>query len=761
MDMEYRKSAESEAKRRKIRKGTKSCWECKKRKMKCVYADSSSPSDAEAICIGCQQRGSKCVSQMFEFVGGRENAGNIESKGRQHAKSKDKDRVARVEALVEQLIKKVDSQGGFAVSTTGEMPTPGSSHGIPTASASTDQEPSSRLLPSDDHGPVESEGRYEKLCRRLHGSLPSRQVIEMICNTRGRKAILFHEMLKAPYSVLKSNGLKSPNTLLEIPSANSHPVLIARHMLYIATFLQHLHPDILEARNGSQEPLPTLMKRLAETAVKFVTTNDEFFGSIEALECVMMESTYHHNGGNLRRSWIANRRAMVIAQMMNLHQSESRAKYKVLDDETNAHPQFMWFRIVSLDRNLCLMLGLTQGSFDQSMATGTAFRDDIPMGRLERMHCAFASRMLERNESGPCTNDFALTQSLDLELQQAGRSMPSKWWLMPNLDRVFDDPQALFFDMGRLFNQLYHYNLLNQLHLPYMLRSSPERQYEYSRMTCVNASREILSRFLMFRGFNSNSFCCRTVDFFALMAAITLLLAHLDSHRFSQTSNLLAHQYHSDRAMIEQAQVNMERISRLNGDTLSAQSASLLHKLMAIDSDTADGVSTESVSVQTPESPAWQSSENGTGIVRVQIPYFGIVSIARRGIFSKKTANVQPSISYSQPNAPVVGMHNSEISEDAVCDLSSGQLDESAFSRSKIDANHSSFDTITSSPAQLASRYQETISASLRQNSLDPGLTAGVDDWAFQGVDIALFDSITRGFDNRNTSISEAWENIP
>lgn len=147
--MEYRTPAKSEAKRRKIRKGTKSCWECKKRKMKCVYADSSSPSDAEAICIGCQQRGSKCVSQEFEFVGGRENAGNVESKGRQHAKSKDKHRVARVEALVEQLIKKVDSHGGFGVSTTGEIPTPGSSHGIPTASASIDQEPSSRFLPSD------------------------------------------------------------------------------------------------------------------------------------------------------------------------------------------------------------------------------------------------------------------------------------------------------------------------------------------------------------------------------------------------------------------------------------------------------------------------------------------------------------------------------------------------------------------------------------------------------------------------------------
>ncbi|KAJ5959008.1 uncharacterized protein N7479_006158 [Penicillium vulpinum] len=667
--MDYEIIAESEAKRRKIRKGTKSCWECKKRKMKCVYADPSSPVDTEAICIGCQRRESKCVSQEFEFVDGRENAGHLERKGRHHASGKDNNRVARVEELLEQLIRKLDRHRGVGIPETSEIPTP--SHGIPTLDiASTDQE----------------SPRFLSLCK----------------------------------------------------------------------LSDHLHPNFLGVINGLPESLPALVERLAGTVINLVTTNDEFSGSIEGLECVMMESMYYHNGGNLRRSWIANRRAMAIAQMMSLHQSQSRAKYKVLDQKTKPHPQFMWFRIVSLDRNLCLMLGLTQGSLDQSMATGTGFRDDIPMGRLERMHCTLASRILERNESDSCASDFSLTQSLDLELQKAGRSMPSKWWLMPNLDSVADDPKALFFDMGRLFNQLYHYNLLNQLHLPYMLRSSPERKYEYSKMTCVNSSREILLRFIMFRGYNRNNFCCRTVDFFALMAAITLLLAHLDSHRFSKTSNLLAHQYLGDRAMIEQAQVNMEQISRLNGDTLSAQSADLLHKLLAIDSKTADGISTESVSVQTPESAVLQSSKNDNGVVRVQIPYFGIVRIASQGVVSREITNAQPPSSNSQHYAPVVGMHNTEISEAAVRDLGSGCFDGNAFPRSMAEAGYSSVDSVHGLPAQLTSRYQDTVSDTPLQNYQDPGLTAGVDDWAFQGVDMAFFDSIMRGLDNGNSL--ETWD---
>jgi len=49
---------ESSAKRRKLRKGTRSCWECKRRKIRCIFA---APEDA--TCIGCQRRRAPCISQ--------------------------------------------------------------------------------------------------------------------------------------------------------------------------------------------------------------------------------------------------------------------------------------------------------------------------------------------------------------------------------------------------------------------------------------------------------------------------------------------------------------------------------------------------------------------------------------------------------------------------------------------------------------------------------------------------------------------------
>ena len=58
--------AQSEAKRRRLRKGTHSCWGCKRRKMKCTFDDPLT--NATTICTGCRRRGSPCVSQEFPDV---------------------------------------------------------------------------------------------------------------------------------------------------------------------------------------------------------------------------------------------------------------------------------------------------------------------------------------------------------------------------------------------------------------------------------------------------------------------------------------------------------------------------------------------------------------------------------------------------------------------------------------------------------------------------------------------------------------------
>jgi len=104
--------SEPGAKRRKVRKGTRSCWECKRRKVRCNFV-----SEHDAVCIGCRQRGTKCVSQEFP-----EEASAPADRSRQMG-----DRIVRVEALVEQLVKSVASGSNKPATPDAGIPTPSSS----------------------------------------------------------------------------------------------------------------------------------------------------------------------------------------------------------------------------------------------------------------------------------------------------------------------------------------------------------------------------------------------------------------------------------------------------------------------------------------------------------------------------------------------------------------------------------------------------------------------------------------------------------
>lgn len=105
------------AKRRKVRKGTRSCWECKRRKVRCNFT-----TEDDTVCISCRQRGAKCVSQEFPEVSAPAD------RGRQM------DRIVRVEALLEKLAKSVATGAG-----TGTAALPDT--GIPTPSSSTSELP--------------------------------------------------------------------------------------------------------------------------------------------------------------------------------------------------------------------------------------------------------------------------------------------------------------------------------------------------------------------------------------------------------------------------------------------------------------------------------------------------------------------------------------------------------------------------------------------------------------------------------------------
>jgi hypothetical protein len=495
----------------------------------------------------------------------------------------------------------------------------------------------------------------------------------------------------------------------------THPVVIAEQMLIFANVLQNAASDTLaELKAISNEPPRAVMARLVTAATSLVTGNDKMLDTSEGMTCLILDSMYQANEGNLRLAWLAHRRIVSLAQATGIHRRPYRALHiKSAQSNCILDPRFLWYRLLYVDRFLSLMLGLPACSLDASMMLEPAFSQETPMGRLERRHAFAAGRILERNERDPSADDFALTQSIDMDLQKAASAMPGKWWLVPGSTALHNKKER-FWESRRLINQTYHFYLLHQLHLPYMLFSSSsstdQGKYDYSRNTCASASRDILIRCLITHKQGSLWLYSHTLNFLALTASLTLLLMHLYIKRHVVAPCFLAHQRLSDRAMIEQVLEAMEKDTLVDNSESRSPDARMLRQLLMMD----DGVD------MTPENDSSNGASAGTANsiasdpIRLFVPFFGAINISRGGIIT------------TEAMTPEGATNNSPQSEGQVGDNTKG-VGNARQEKGEVSISMQPTDNFLSS------------------SLLNPLPTADTNQWALQGVDFAFFDSLMRG----------------
>jgi hypothetical protein len=454
---------------------------------------------------------------------------------------------------------------------------------------------------------------------------------------------------------------------------------------------------------------------------------------------------------------------MGVAQLMGIHRPGG-PRVETINSTTIIDPQFLWDRILHMDRFLSLMLALPQGSSDGNIGLDDAVTVAEPDNQIERLHTVIMARILERNQLGRSPRAFAMTQDIDAELLKAAAIVPKKLWRPPNFAGLREDSMERFEENMRVKDQMFHYSLLNQLHLPYLFcPNGSERKNEYSRITCVSASREILTRFIAFRIYNPVPACCRIADFLALVGGMTLIFAHLHSYCDKERDNLLAHQRLGDRATVEEALKNMEVVSKLNEDMLAAKCAKLLQHLLHIEEDAARGqkYSAEKVHMQD------GYHEDNHNALLIAVPYFGTIRIAHEGISSMHATQRQSQHKQEFGMPITVGGIGSVRVANSILTQDSHQSGIEPTSRDG-HTDHSDR-TYPSHPQRTQPQTEElrdlvdnneTPSAlveddSLHQQDLYPGLAAGMDDWVFQGVDTAFFDNLMRGSNSQIGNESE------
>ncbi|KFY03515.1 hypothetical protein V490_00164 [Pseudogymnoascus sp. VKM F-3557] len=758
------------AQRRKVRKGTRSCWDCKRRKVRCIFMHGD-----DTVCISCRRRGTRCVGQEYP-----EEGPLVERRGREADR-----RIVRIEAMIEHVARKVDAtddtteDGAESRSAAGraEAASEPSVHAAQVSRLGTsavqslaipdNPERSPRtisvpvttvtefttmtplILPSPSFGSPfsympshesrTSVDKWAEVSLLLYDALPSDDDVHRILTTDSAALFFIPYCLTAPEPEQMSRPQSKTADLTVRPEPWTHPVLLARWMLKLVNLLQAILFHYTYDHGLSEAPM-LILKRLVDKASSLVTTKDELINSAEALEAIMLEGIYQANIGNLRRAWVSFRRALAAAQLMELNKPCSRS-VEVLDSSTKVDQFYTWSRIVFVDRHFSLMLGLPQGCSEQlDLPHSAPQRDESSTAELEVAHSEVASRIIQRNEQRSLKN-IPLTMAIDRQLQNAANRMPSKWWLAPSLAKDdCSDTADMFRVESHLTKQIFHYNLVNQLHLPYLLGSLDGRSYTYSRYACVAASREIINRYLALPSIIRIVFCFRAIEFFVHMAAVTLLLAHIDSCRRPHEydvgggtggGNLLLHQRLADRAVIELVLNNMKSSKRFSHDHVSNESHDLLSRLLAI-----EGVVKE-------HRPVFSGTTSEARVLSLTIPYFGIVNIGPDGLYKQPVMHSPIEKEPAALGSTNVFLGYTTSHRGPLPDSTMSTPTHTSHNRSTLDGAAGSSTMLSQDGMALEVTQQNDVTEQV-DLSLYPGLMASADDWAFQGVDLAFFDSLMR-----------------
>jgi hypothetical protein len=226
-----------------------------------------------------------------------------------------------------------------------------------------------------------------------------------------------------------------------------------------------------------------------------------------------------------------------------------------------------------------------------------------------------------------------------------------------------------------------------------------------------------------------------------------LILAHLDSHRNPNANTILAHQRLGDRATMEQVLENMELVAKQNEDVLSDKSAVLLRRLLQIEADAAQGITYNTTSIEKLD----HNHEHDDKVLQISMGYLGIIRIAPDGISCDGLPHVR---TLDMPDSIDGDARNSSewvrIANHKFPGFSAG-LNHSANNLGPF-TNHSDYDYFPPQSVEQSQALPETVQQqpfdpanNMQQPSVPPNLAAGMDEWAFQGVDTAFFGSMIRG----------------
>jgi hypothetical protein len=379
--------------------------------------------------------------------------------------------------------------------------------------------------------------------------------------------------------------------------SRERPIIVARTLLHLAICINSLPPEFDHSLLANIWSLDATMQNYVTTVTTLITSSDELMLTLHGLETLLLLALFHMNSANLRQSWLIIRRGLNLAHLMGFHRIIAQPDlHPPIPAVSNA--KMIWRSFVDLDRYLGLHLRLPFAADDYPLP------DDADLHLTHKSKINALARQIAELDRDISPQGYASALAIDERLESTMREMPKEFWEVPNIPSTARSPES-FAALERLMVQMWHFEMKVFIHLPYLLRAPKDGRYEYSKVTALQASRNMLMRWFALRNASITQACCRFAEIGVFIAAVTLTLDIVIELGTKEKSEVQRSKG-TDFAMICRLIGEMEKLAKASPrEKIATRSAIVLKKILS----------------------SLDPSKQSTGKARLTVPFFGTIDL--------------------------------------------------------------------------------------------------------------------------------------
>ncbi|SMY21860.1 unnamed protein product [Zymoseptoria tritici ST99CH_1A5] len=564
---------------KRIRKGTKSCIECRQRKIKCIWPD------GHRLCSGCNTRGKQCVPQIYQK---RSTATD---------RVTSRDRINRLEQQIANIAAAVQDKGSLpstspvdrdhAVDDT--MPDE-EGHDPSLDGPATDPPshlkflfenpligPSQRLARHKEPAQPPCSPQYLESARaRLQRLLPTRQDVEAIVP----HAAKWMELYTGLFPVLLRVG--SPQQMVDMHqdmiSPLADPTRIAMFLMAFTMTVRQIPPgrqitSIKDTRAFSMDVIGTIEST--------IISHQGFSSTVEGLSTTIMHCRLQMGLGKMRPVWLQLRRVVALAELMGLPRTCYGQSVDTENDPQAQERIALWDTICATDRLSSMLYNLPAATVTHQLRPKKFVDEDGKVITQALMFeiATLAMRIQNLDESSirhdPPSEVYEKVLRVDKDLRALKASTPSSWWASDHTQTL--GPRHLI--------QFWFTNITVRTHMRTAMSKDEHDHYAYSRMTCFDAAKTITRMYTFVRPrLPAGFFACRIIDMQIFSCAVYLLMSSYDAaiSRAPPRPDLKPFRDGERLALVQKILATMDSVSDQVGAEFAKEAAAAFRGLQAM-----------------------------------------------------------------------------------------------------------------------------------------------------------------------------------